>query len=71
MPDDPMKVRWEMFISVILIFTAVVTPYRIAFTESDDLEWRIINYTIDSSFLIDIFICFFSAFEDENEELIY
>ena len=71
LPDDPFKIRWEMFISVILIFTAVVTPYRIAFTESDELEWQIINYFIDATFVIDIFICFISAFEDENEELVY
>ena len=57
--------------SIILIFSAVTTPYRIAFSESDDLEWTIINYTVDSSFFIDIIICFMSAFEDENEELVH
>jgi hypothetical protein len=57
--------------SAILIFSAITTPFRIAFSETDDLEWTIINYTVDSTFFIDIIICFMSAFEDENEELVY
>jgi hypothetical protein len=70
-PDDPIKIKWEMMISVILIFTAVTTPLRLAFSETDDFTWTFINNMVDSLFGIDIIICFFSAFEDENEELVY
>ena len=70
-PDDPIKIRWEMSMSLILIFTAVTTPLRLAFSESDDLTWTIINATVDSLFGVDIIICFFTAYEDENEELVY
>jgi hypothetical protein len=43
---------------------------RIAFGEAQDpIEWIIINYTIDSLFLLDIFIIFNSAYYD-NEFII-
>lgn len=63
--------RWEVLVSVILIFTAITTPLRLAFSESDDLAWTVINYTVDSIFGLDIIFCFFSAYEDDNEELVH
>jgi voltage-gated potassium channel Kch len=71
LPDDPMKTRWEIFISLILIFTATTTPYRLAFIEKDDDGWTALNYATDSIFAIDIIICFCSAYEDENEDLVH
>lgn len=71
LPDDPFKTRWEIFISLILIFTAISTPYRIAFIENESMGWTVINYIVDGSFMIDIILCFLSAYEDENEELVY
>jgi len=71
MPDDSFRTKWELMISLVLIFTAVTTPFRIAFTETDDLGWTVVNYMVDSFFFIDIIFCFFSAYEDENEELVY
>jgi hypothetical protein len=60
-----------MLISIILIFTAATTPLNLAFTDKDDAIWTVINNTIDALFALDIVLCFFTAFEDENEELIY
>lgn len=71
MPDDPFKTKWEIIISLILIFTAVTTPYRIAFVDTDSLGWVVVNYIIDSCFFIDIIMCFVTGIEDENEELIH
>jgi hypothetical protein len=70
-PDDSLKIKWEMMISVVLIFTAVTTPLRLAFFESDDPTWTAINNSVDALFGLDIIICFFTAYEDENEELVY
>lgn len=71
LPDDPFKIKWEMMIAVVLIFTAIMTPYRLAFTSTDNLTWITINYIIDGIFFVDIILCFFTAFEDENEELVH
>jgi hypothetical protein len=70
-PDDSFKIKWEMMISVVLIFTAVTTPLRLAFSESDDSTWTAVNNIVDALFGLDIIICFFTAYEDDNEELVY
>ena len=57
-PDDPIKIKWEMMISVVLIFTAVTTPLRLAFSETDDFAWTLVNNLVDSLFGIDIIICY-------------
>lgn len=71
MPDDTIKTKWEIFISFILIFTAITTPFRIAFVDKDSNGWIVVNYLVDFSFFADIIMCFFCAFEDENEELVH
>ena len=69
-PDDPFKGYWDIFIALVLIFTSLVTPYRIALVEVDNTEWNVINNTVDVMFLVDIFIIFNSAYEDEDFNLI-
>lgn len=57
-------------VTVILIFTCMVTPYRIAFVEKDDDIWSLINMSIDGLFLIDMILCFISAYYTDEFELI-
>ena len=45
--------------AALLVFTCMVTPYRIAFSE-DDLLWICINYTVDLLFFTDIIVIFFT-----------
>jgi hypothetical protein len=69
-PEDPFKNYWDLFIAFILIFTCLVTPYRIALIEKDSFPWVITNNTVDFLFLIDIIIIFSSAYYDEDFNLI-
>ena len=71
LPDDVFKERWELLITCLLLFTAMVTPYRIAFFQTDDLAWTIVDYSTDVLFGIDIVVNFFSAFENANDELVH
>ena len=59
-----------MLVSLVLIFTCTLTPYRLAFTEDDTLNWKIVNYTVDSLFLIDMLLIFNSAFYDEDFKMV-
>lgn len=64
-PEDTTKTYWDIFITLILLITCLLTPWRIAFgEETDPIEWQIISYTIDLLFLIDIVVIFFSAYYD-------
>lgn len=70
-PNNILKGNWDTLITLILIFTCMVTPYRIAFTEDgDDVAWQIVNNSIDVLFLIDMILCFLSAYYTEEFELV-
>ena len=70
-PEDPGKVNWDLFITIILLISCITTPFRIAFGGIEDpLEWVIINATIDILFLIDIFVNFFSAYYDAEFQIV-
>ena len=70
-PDDSLRTKWDIFITILLIFTSIITPYRIAFYEVDVLSWKVVDYVVDACFAIDIIMNFFSAYYDGNDELIY
>ena len=64
-PEDKGKQNWDIIMAGLLLFTCMVTPARIAFSE-DDILWTCINYTVDFLFLCDIIVIFFTAFYDED-----
>ena len=65
-PEDSWIDYWSGFITLVLIFACVVTPYRIAFVEKDGVDWIIVNFFVDFLFLLDILIIFNTAFYDED-----
>ena len=69
-PNNTIKGNWDMLLTIILVFTCMVTPYRIAFVEFDDEVWTILNTTIDLMFAVDMMLCFLTAFYTEEFELI-
>jgi hypothetical protein len=54
----------------LLLYTCIVTPFRVSFYSQDPLEWIIIDSTVDSLFVADIVLCFFSAYYDKKDNLI-
>ena len=54
----------------VLIYTTVVTPYRIAFVEEDSLVWETVSYFIDFLFFLDIVFSFFTANYNSDDDLI-
>ena len=65
-----MKLSWDIIIAITLIVCAIVIPYRVALAQQDDLKWTIINYTIDSVFLVDILMVFNTAYQDSDYKTI-
>lgn len=49
-PKSPKLRRWDLYIMVLLIWTAVITPYEVAFTEPKLNVLFFINRLIDLSF---------------------
>lgn len=65
-PEDPAKKYWDFYITIILLISCVLTPLRIGFedqdSQSEPVEWIIINGFIDFCFLLDMVVVFNSAY---------
>lgn len=70
-PEDSPKQYWDLFITLILLISCIIVPYRIAFGEIEEpLQWKMINYSIDSFFTIDIILIFNSAYHDSEYRIV-
>jgi hypothetical protein len=70
LPDDLFRMYWEIFITALLIYTFIMTPYRLAFSEDDTLLTIIIDEVVDFLFLLDIIIQFFSAYYEAEKYIL-
>ena len=69
-PDEKNKEAWDLFMTVILLITCVLTPYTIAFVPNEDITSRIVSGVIDVLFAIDMLVIFNSVYFDENMGLV-
>ena len=70
LPDDNFKRKWDLIITFFLLFTAMMTPYRLAFFEDDNTTWLIIDTITDGSFAIDMILNFFMAYYDGTDDIV-
>ena len=71
-PEDKFKQHWDILITICILFTCCSTPLYVSFhdiTHGMD-TWYIINLSIDIIFGMDIIVIFFSAFYDDDYQLI-
>ena len=68
LPDNPYKKIWDLLIAVLILYSAIITPYEIAFSDSNKSNW--FEILIDIFLAIDIVLTFFSAYTDEEENLV-
>jgi len=59
---------WDFVMLLLLIFTATFTPYDVAFLQyTSTNSVAIVNYCVDSLFLIDIFVSFLTIYQDSGK----
>ena len=68
LPDNPYKKIWDLLIAILILYSAIITPYEIAFSDSNKSSW--FEILIDIFLAIDIVLTFFSAYTDEEENLV-
>jgi hyperpolarization activated cyclic nucleotide-gated potassium channel 1 len=69
-PTNPLKLTWSVLMILLLVYTATIMPYRIAFEEQVFFDgFTIFEVTLDFFFLIDCFLNIFSAYYKPNGEL--
>jgi len=69
-PMSIWKTTWNIFILLIILFLAITVPYRIPFENVTPVGWVDSDMTIDTIFIFDMLMNFFTAFEDESGELV-
>lgn len=70
LPDDTFKFLWDLYTTLLLLIIFIFTSYWITFTDDNDVGWIVFDSFIDFSFLIDIFVQFFSAYYNQKYILI-
>ena len=67
MPKSFYKMIWDFYIVFLLLIVSIVVPFRLAFYPEESQKWIIIYLAIDSQFLIDMILTFFTATIDQPE----
>ena len=70
LPNDCWKMKWDLFISLLIIVSAVFTPYRMAYVDGNSLSWVVTELVMDGFFFIDLLLTFFSAYFDKLDVLV-
>ena len=69
MPENSVKRFWDLVIALIILYSSIVTPYKIAFIDdSDSLEY--LDIVFDILFFFDVIINFFAAYVDNEDNVI-
>lgn len=76
-PDNKRKAQWDLWITLVLLITCIMTPLSIAFVKDSnkdgDFEWSpvtLVELFFDFNFLIDIFVNFLSCYYHNEVDLI-
>lgn len=65
----PIKLFWDIFILVFILYTATVVPFTVSFEYSDDYITYFDTF-VDCMFIIDIILTFFTTYIDEKGNLV-
>ncbi|KAL3615187.1 hypothetical protein CASFOL_040848 [Castilleja foliolosa] len=69
-PFDPRYRAWEIFLLVLVIYSAWISPFQFAFLTYKRDGLFIINNIVDAFFAVDIFLRFFVAYLDSHSYLL-
>ena len=69
MPDNKFRMAWNIITMLLLLYTASFVPYRTSFIDVAPNGLVIWEWIVDALFIIDIFINFVSAFENQDKNI--
>lgn len=52
LPDQPIKLRWDVAISMVCVLVSVLTPYRMAFAHNNAMSWLVFDAIVDVLFVV-------------------
>lgn len=70
-PNNGFKIYWNFFLGLCLLYTAIVTPFLLAFVYNRDFDaWFVIDIILSGVFLFDFLFTLNTAFHDFDGKLI-
>ena len=57
---------WDFLVILLILFSGIYTPFRIAFYEDEDDFQLGLDLAVDLLFIVDIILTFLSAYYDSN-----
>ena len=69
-PDGNKKVIWDIWISLLILYSIIAIPLRIGFQIQSNLDAKIFDYIVDCFFFLDILTNFNTAVSETNEKLV-
>jgi hypothetical protein len=64
--NSKFKSYWNIINIILLLYTAIYMPFRIAFIDDESIAQIIVDWTVDGLFFFDIIITFFSTYEESD-----
>ena len=69
LPDNKHKIRWNVWISILLLYTGIVVPIKVAFFDKPSLSGILLDCMIYLCFITDVVLTFFTAYERRDGSL--
>lgn len=69
-PEEKFKKYWDLFITIVLVFSCIEIPYNLAFIPDDNISFIILEAVASFFFALDIVFNFCTAFYDSDYKLI-
>ena len=64
--DDTYRESYDLFMTVVLLISCILSPYTIAFYAEESFNMRIISAVIDVLFFLDMIVIFNTAIYDDD-----
>ena len=65
-PDTKRKLTWDLYVGLLILYSAITVPLRAAFGAFEDYSWSLADDAVDACFAVDIILNFFTAFMDKE-----
>ncbi|CAG9329138.1 unnamed protein product [Blepharisma stoltei] len=69
-PDDHFIEIWNVVTTLLLLYTGIVSPYRIALYNYDPIEWYIAELIVNCFYFIDVILNCFLAYYDQDMNIV-
>jgi hypothetical protein len=70
-PRSKLKQFWQYIMIFLMLYVALILPYYLIFVNNIVFEWDLIDSIINYLFWFDMILCFFSAYYNDEGELVH